>query len=802
MGVYKIIYDKLQNKLYEGEFEGELRAGRGRLYYPSGGIKYTGEWESDNPSGMGVLFYENGAKFYEGKWLGGSACGQGVLYTDTGRIEYEGQFEDSKKNGIGTIYYEDGVKYKGEWILDKKSGFGSLYYASGELNYRGSWKDSKREGSGTIFGNDNLILYKGEFCNDKKHGRGRSYYIQGNLEYDGEWFNDEKSGEGVLYNRDGLKIFEGFFSRGKRLEANVVKILKTDVEIPHSENLDIKIDAYDEKGQDIIDKSLEIIYEDEPKNDIEYKNNNFDTLESFIGNKVGEFYESENEHSTVENNILNNDKFDIDKFDDEDEVIYEVYGENSNINEETQEVEESDDISEEITEVIEEELESEMLKDNRESVECENIVSESEKNNSEEVVVKETEESLNLIIDNDEEVYNYIEKGDYIYKGIFSNNEATGNGKVFYKNKLKYSGELYKGSFDGNGKLYDTKEKVSYEGFFRNGKKFGFGVSYDSFGNIIYTGEWKDDIRCGVGKLLNSNGEEIYSGKFYNGKALGLGNDIEAEIDNILYKELEAMVGLEEVKDDIARLVSFLKMQIIRGRIAYKTIDIPYIFTFEGNIGVGKESIARILGKLYYILGLVPEYNFIQTDLSQALDYSHDGEIEEAMDSFGGGVLYLSNLYENDYADAVNLIKSKEATNNIMNLIDYSNGHFIIIFSGDEDLIETMIHNKKELVKLVGKSIIFFDYSVEEMMDFVGKISKEKDYELENDLLKMLKEFFEEVITNDKVSNRNAEFVKEVFIEIVKEQCIRIDTYGIEEVTNIKILKVEDFENIKNKICF
>ena len=784
MGVYKIIYDKLQNKLYEGEFEGELRAGRGRLYYPAGGIKYTGEWESDNPCGMGVLFYENGAKFYEGKWLGGSACGQGVLYTDTGRIEYEGQFEDSKKNGIGTIYYEDGVKYKGEWILDKKSGFGSLYYSSGELNYRGSWKDSKREGSGTIFGNDNIILYKGDFSNDKKQGRGRSYYIQGNLEYDGEWFNDEKSGEGILYNRDGMKIFEGFFSNGKRLEANVVKILKEDVEVPFSESLDVKVDIYDEKGKDIIDKSVEIIYED--THNAEVENSSFDTLESFIDN--------ENEHSTVEVNVSSDDKFDS----EEDEVTHEAYGENNNVNEESQEVEEVKDISEEIVEVIDAKVE--ILEDNRKCIECENIINESEQNNDE--TKEKIEAFLNLIIDNDEEVYNYIEKGDYIYKGIFSDNEATGKGKVFYKDTLKYSGELYRTLFDGNGKLYDIKEKVVYDGFFRKGKRFGFGVSYDSVGNIIYTGEWKDDVRCGVGKLLNSNGEEIYSGKFYSGKALGLGNDIETEIDNILYKELEAMVGLEEVKDDIARLVSFLKMQIIRSRIDYKIIDIPYIFTFEGNVGVGKESIARILGKLYYILGLVPEYNFIQTDLSQALDYSHEGEIEEAMDSFGGGVLYLSNLYENDYADAVNLIKSREATNNIMNLIDYSNGHFIIIFSGDEDLIETMIHNKKELVKLVGKSIIFFDYSVEEMMDFVEKISKEKDYELENELLEMLKEFFEEVTTNDKVSNRNAEFVKEVFIEIVKEQCIRIDTYGIEEVTNIKILKVEDFENIKNRICF
>lgn len=852
MGVYKVICDKDSNKIYEGEFEGEVREGRGSLYYSSGEIKYLGEWKSDVPDGIGVLFYESGMKFYEGEWQKGSASGQGVLFTEDGRREYEGQFANSKKNGMGVIYYEDGSTYQGEWKDDRRDGFGSLFYPSGDLQYRGTWVDSKKHGEGMLLNKGNILSYQGEFFEDKKQGIGKSYYLDGNVEYEGFWYEDEKHGEGVLYGIEGVKIFEGLFEYGKKLVQERI-VEHNDEKMEHRdeslESIGIDVEVYDMDGRSIIEDGSKFRFLNEKlgaqntdyKTDEQWKKNE-QNIQNIGGEEEysEEILEVENEVFGIEysdeiNNLEVLNEYDSTNINDlketdEDEVVIvesEIFAQEVvNIALEEEKIIVNDDEAKfsydnEAKEEIEIEQEPVFSKsieindeieeadDEKEIVveEADGEENEEKEDDEKETVVYEEEEEVSEtgiveVVVEDNKVYKYIEIGDVIYKGEFNEDDRTGYGRVYYKQALKYDGFIKNGVYDGKGKLYDLAEKVEFEGSFKDGKKHGFGISYDSFGNAIYKGEWQYDLQDGEGELLNSNGEQIYKGMFYKGKALGLGVSIESEIDNILYCELESMVGLEEVKDDIARLVSFLKMQILRQRVSYKAMDIPYVFTFEGNIGVGKESVARILGKLYYVLGLIPEYNFIQRDLLTALEYSHDGDIEKSMDNFGGGVLYLSNLYQSNYEDITEVIRSKISTDNILDLVEYSNGHFIIVFSGEEELIEIMIHNKKELAKCVGKSITFFDYSVEEMMDYVQGLSKERDYILSNDLILELQCFFSDLLENDKYNNRNGEFINELFTELVKEQCIRIDTYGVVHIENLKVLELQDFKNIENKICF
>lgn len=868
MGVYKILYNSHDQKVYEGEFEDDVREGRGNLYYPSGSVKYTGEWKSDRPHGMGVLFYENGNKFYEGRWEDGKALGQGVLFCESGLIEYEGQFLESKKNGIGVMYFSDGSKYKGEWKDDEMNGFGSLFYPTGELCYRGTWKNSKKDGNGAVLSRDNILIYQGNFVDDKKCGRGKSYYDDGTLQYSGQWQNNKMCGEGILYDENGEKIFNGFFDNGKKISASNVKVSKIGLDdITKTEDNIIQDNEHNQEEQE--SESYINFDEDENQDDdirtIIKMRENFDIdseLDDFLSGDNNEQEDSEEEideldneytfanmkkvfeeekseeeildtlnylterdDEVLENNLEEeNDKYlDDDTFDEfsnddmisqsdlREDLYEEDLHEEDDMEDEDESEEESDDYGDETSEEDYEDEQFELEKDalEKETIYCTESSLKGEKETSEEDNRKENTEIPKDDKDKNNESKEYsnlsrnsIEEGNFRYEGNFNNFSKTGNGTVFFKGRKIYTGNIVMGAYEGEGKLYDSDGNIVYDGQFKDGKRNGKGKSFDCAKNVIYDGEWKDDLQHGHGRLLNSNGNEIYKGSFHKSKALGLVNSIETEIDNILYGELEGMVGLEEVKDDIARLVSFLKMQILRRRVSYKIMDIPYIFTFEGNVGVGKEEVAKILGKLYYVLGLIPEYNFIQKDLSEVLDYSHEGGIENAMDNVGGGVLYLSNLYENDFDETSILIKNKAAINNIIDLIDYSNGHFVVIFSGDEDLIETMIHNKKELAKLIGKSISFFDYSASEMIDYMKNVSKEKEYILQDDLLDALLDFFEDMLEDERTSNTNAEFLKELFTELVKQQCIRIDSYGVEKVENLKNIKLEDFKNIEHKICF
>lgn len=60
---------------YEGQFQNNLRHGRGTHWYLDGG-EYAGEWRHDQREGLGVMRYADG-QVYEGAWKGDVRCGHG-----------------------------------------------------------------------------------------------------------------------------------------------------------------------------------------------------------------------------------------------------------------------------------------------------------------------------------------------------------------------------------------------------------------------------------------------------------------------------------------------------------------------------------------------------------------------------------------------------------------------------------------------------------------------------------------------------------------------------------------------------
>ena len=56
-----------------------MRHGFGTFYYQDGGM-YEGDWQYNKMAGKGKLFYQSGKLAYEGGWANDQFEGQGILY--------------------------------------------------------------------------------------------------------------------------------------------------------------------------------------------------------------------------------------------------------------------------------------------------------------------------------------------------------------------------------------------------------------------------------------------------------------------------------------------------------------------------------------------------------------------------------------------------------------------------------------------------------------------------------------------------------------------------------------------------
>ncbi|MEU9010317.1 AAA family ATPase [Streptomyces sp. NPDC048479] len=112
--------------------------------------------------------------------------------------------------------------------------------------------------------------------------------------------------------------------------------------------------------------------------------------------------------------------------------------------------------------------------------------------------------------------------------------------------------------------------------------------------------------------------------------------------------ELERMVGLEPVKRQVKALSAQLKMARLRADQGLPVQPPKRHFVFSGPSGTGKTTVARILGRVFYALGLLGGDHLVEAqraDLVGEFLGQTAVKANELIDSAIGGVLFVDEAY-------------------------------------------------------------------------------------------------------------------------------------------------------------
>lgn len=205
-----------------------------------------------------------------------------------------------------------------------------------------------------------------------------------------------------------------------------------------------------------------------------------------------------------------------------------------------------------------------------------------------------------------------------------------------------------------------------------------------------------------------------------------MGGEEVQDTDEIL-KELNGYVGLANVKEHMNALVNSAKVAKRRRERGIETEDSGTLhMVFTGNPGTGKTTIAGLIGKIYYSLGLLTRSDVMEITSKDLLG-EHVGETPQktadVVSRAMGGVLFLDEAYA--------LARDKFGQNAIDELITHLEKHrndFVCIIAGYTDEMEEFLNMNSGLKSRFPHTIEFEDYTLDELCRIFDLTVKKKKY--------------------------------------------------------------------------
>ncbi|MBQ2311687.1 MAG: AAA family ATPase [Firmicutes bacterium] len=253
-------------------------------------------------------------------------------------------------------------------------------------------------------------------------------------------------------------------------------------------------------------------------------------------------------------------------------------------------------------------------------------------------------------------------------------------------------------------------------------------------------------------------------------------------------KELDELVGLENVKTEIRSIVNFAKIQTIRRKRGLKVFPISYHLVFIGNPGTGKTTVARIVAKVYKELGLLSKGHLTEVDRS-GLVAGYVGQTaiktQDVISKAMGGILFIDEAY---MLSSERDVFGQEAIDTLLKAMEDHRDDLIVIVAGYESLMKTFIESNPGLKSRFNRFIHFEDYTPQELFDIFTGLCRKNQYTLSEDAEVLVKEYFRQVYESRTESFGNGRAVRNCFEKMITNQANRMaqcEEASLEEIQTI-----------------
>lgn len=243
-----------------------------------------------------------------------------------------------------------------------------------------------------------------------------------------------------------------------------------------------------------------------------------------------------------------------------------------------------------------------------------------------------------------------------------------------------------------------------------------------------------------------------------------------------LLKQLDELIGLENVKQQVRDLIDYNQIQNLRVKNGLKKSNKTLHMAFLGNPGTAKTTVARIVGRMYKAIGLLSKGQFIEasrTDLIAEYQGQTAIKVKRLINRAKGGVLFIDEAYsitENDHSDSY----GRESLTELTKALEDYRDDLVVIVAGYTNLMEQFFESNPGLKSRFNTFIAFSDYSLDELMCIFNYICNQNDYVAEDQAINKVRDLLQTKLNEKDGHFSNGRLVRNLFDDITLNQSKRL----------------------------
>ncbi|ONI83111.1 ATPase [Actinosynnema sp. ALI-1.44] len=240
--------------------------------------------------------------------------------------------------------------------------------------------------------------------------------------------------------------------------------------------------------------------------------------------------------------------------------------------------------------------------------------------------------------------------------------------------------------------------------------------------------------------------------------------------------ELDSLIGLDGVKQEVRSLINLIRTSQMRQAMGLPMPPMSRHLVFAGPPGTGKTTVARLYGAVLGELGILKSGHMIEAaraDLVGQYIGSTAIKTTELVTKALGGVLFIDEAYTLTAATGgVGPDFGQEAVDALMKMMEDHRDELVVIVAGYSELMEKFLQSNPGLASRFTRTIEFPNYSVDELVTITSNLCGKHYYELTDDAVDALVEYFTRVPKGETFGNGRV--ARKLFEAMISTQASRL----------------------------